>query len=197
MNQHLERLVDCAPFVRDCGLELIDAAKTQLGFMLLVVRGYESTVQQWKRYQQGRRYDRAEDDWVIEDPAQVVTYAKGGTSGHNVITRAGQPASVCLDVIPLDQVGQPLWALQGAQYLDSMEQPHQLDHRWIQTYDRTEEACWTQLYELSWKYGLDPYGDKIGAYLARDKGHLEEPAWKRKLEGLGLVLPSAIVSRAM
>ena len=33
-------------------------------------------------------------------------------------------------------------------------------------------------------------GDKIGAFMSWDRGHLEEPGWKWKLDGLGLLLPT-------
>lgn len=72
---------------------------------------------------------------------------------------------MALDVIPLWTDGTPDWEV--------------------------DDRFWDSLYELAWKMGLDPLGDPIGSYLAGDKGHLEEPAWKLKLEGLGLIQPTA------
>ncbi len=181
INQGLTRLANCAPFIRTCGLELLAKAKTKLGLTLLVVRGYEDVQQQWDRYKLGRA--KVDGVWKVINEGAIVTNAPPGRSGHNVITKAGTPAAICFDVIPLDTAQQPLWAKPG-------EQPHQLQQRWIDTYGRTEEACWAQLYELAWDLGLDPLGDATGAYLKWDKGHFEEPGYKFKLDDLGLMLPN-------
>lgn len=169
MNQHLERLDGLAPFLRRPALALLESAQRKLALTLLVVHGWRSLRAQWALYQLGRRYDPETGDWFIKDAAALRTKAKPGTSAHNVITRDGQPAALALDVIPLDGQGRPDW--------------------------ETPDLVWDDLYELAWRVGLDPLGDPIGAQLVWDKGHFEEPAWKLKLEGLGLLLPTAEVGR--
>jgi hypothetical protein len=95
--------------------------------------------------------------------SSVVTRAKPGLSAHNVITIAGGPASMAVDVIPLNKDGSPDW--------------------------RVGDDFWDDLYKIAWKVGLDPLGDPVGSYLAGDLGHIEEPAWKLKIDALGCVQP--------
>lgn len=167
MNQHLERLDGLAPFLQRPALKLIELCAQKLSRTLLVVYGWRSVQEQSLLYQQGRTYDRGNDVWLISDPTKVVTNALPGTTAHTVITKDGKPASLAVDLIPLDETGQPDWGV---------------DH-----------LFWDRLYEWSWKCGLDPLGDPIGAYAAWDKGHFEEPNWKGKLSGLGLVQPVSVV----
>lgn len=166
MNQHLERLDGLAPLLRQPVLTLMQRCERKLGKKLLIVHGWRSVQEQQLIYQKGRTFDRATSEWVVSDPAAVVTRSRPGVSGHNVITTGGGRASVCVDVIPFDALGNPEW--------------------------NVELDFWDALYELAWKVGLDPLGDPIGSYLAADLGHFEEPAWKLKLDGLGLVLPVAL-----
>lgn len=163
MNQHLDRLADLAPVLRRPAAEFIRRTQVKMGVVLLVVFTYRSVSKQWELYQQGRTFSRELGDWVVTEPDKVVTNAKPGSTAHNVITLAGEPASLALDVIPLDVQGQAVW--------------------------RTSDTVWSRIYEIAADCGLDPYGDQWGAYLKSDKGHFEEPGWKWKLEGLGLVLP--------
>ena len=170
LNQHLDRLDGVAPLIRMPVLRLLELAKQKLGATLLLVHGFRSVQEQLRLYQQGRTLDREQGIWVVSDSAQVVTNAKPGSSAHNVVTAAGKPAALAVDVIPLDATtGQPDWS--------------------------PDDLFWDDLYELSWKVGLDPLGDAIGAYLPGDKGHFEEPSWKLKMDGLGLVLPSPVLTQ--
>lgn len=166
MPQHLERLDGLAPFLRPPAQQLIQLCEAKLHRLLLVVHGWRSVQEQALLYQQGREMNRETGEWTVSDHGLIITNAKPGCTAHNVIVkRTGEPAAVALDVIPLRIDGSPDWEV--------------------------DEQFWDGLYELSWKVGLDPLGDAMGAYLRNDKGHFEEPAWKLKLEGLGLMLPSA------
>ncbi len=169
MNQRLDRLDGLAPMLRQPALELIQRCQRKLGRTLLVVSGWRSVNEQMLNYQKGRVFIRETGEWEIADKTLVVTNSKPGLSAHNVITRAGAPAAMALDVIPLLPNGQPEWEV--------------------------DPDFWDALYEkVAWKVGLDPLGDAIGSYLAGDWGHFEEPAWKLKLDGLNLLLPVAGVT---
>ncbi len=163
MNQQLERLDGLHTALQQPAHRLIVLCEEQLHRSLLVVSGWRSVQEQLLNYQKGRTLNRDTGDWDITDPGQVVTRAKPGTSAHNVITVKGERAAMAFDVIPLNDDGTPDW--------------------------QVGEHFWSQLYELSWKCGLDPLGDPIGGYLKADKGHFEEPAWRLKIGGLGCLLP--------
>lgn len=167
MNQHLDRLDQLAPMLRVPARTFIDRAQAQLKVILLVVHTWRSVAQQLNIYQQGRTYNRETGEWEVSDPQMIKTKAKPGQSPHNLVMPDGTPASLALDVIPLDAQGAPIWD--------------------------TDDDLWDDLYEIAWKCGLDPLGDPIGSYYAADKGHFEEPAYKMKFEGLGLVMPSVDV----
>jgi hypothetical protein len=163
--QHLDRLRLLAPIVRDPATLWIQRVQERLGLRLLVVSTWRDVRQQMALYQQGRTYHRETGEWEETDPTKVVTRAKPGTSAHNVVTREGMPASLALDVVPLTPDGRAAWD--------------------------TPAETWTRLYELAADCGLDPYGDAWGASFPTDKGHVEEPGWKWKLNALGLILPTA------
>lgn len=163
MNQRLERLDSLAPFLREPARELLARCEQKLKRRLLVVWGWRSLPEQQRIYQEGRTFDRESGVWIVTDPAAVKTKSRPGGSAHNVITQNGSPAACGLDVIPFDAQGRPDWDV--------------------------ELRFWDDLYEIAWKVGLDPLGDPTGAYLKGDLGHFEEPAWKLKLDGLGLLLP--------
>jgi len=169
MNQHLDRLNDVAPFLRAPVLRLCELCDQKLKRTLLIVTGFRSVNEQLLKYVQGRTFNRESGEWEVTDVKQVITNAKPGRSAHNVVTRDGASAALAVDLIPFD----------GRGYVD-----------WD-----PGVAFWDSLYELAWKVGLDPLGDPAGAYLAGDQGHFEEPGWKLKLEGLGLVLPNSDVQR--
>lgn len=167
MNQRLDRLDGVAPMLRTPALELIQRCQRKLGRTLLVVSGWRSVQEQLLNYQKGRVFVRETGEWEVADQTAVVTNSRPGGSAHNVIVkRDGAPSAMGLDLIPLLSNGQPEW---------------DVDLRF-----------WDDLYELAWKVGLDPLGDTIGAYLKGDLGHFEEPAWRLKLEGLGLILPVTV-----
>lgn len=171
MNLHHERLDGVSPVIRGAVMRLCDLSELNLKRPLLIVHGWRSMAQQHAIYEQGRAINRETGEWEIVDAKAVVTKAKPGTSAHNVITkREGQPAALGVDVIPLAPTGQPDWNV--------------ADH------------FWSALYLLAWECGLDPLGDRIGAYLSGDKGHFEEPGWRLKLPGLGLILPVSEVLHA-
>lgn len=160
MNQRLERLDQVATFLQVPARELIAAVETRLGRKLMVVFAYRGMKIQMDLFRQGRE-ETSPGIWRVVDDKKVVTKARVGA--HNVITQAGAPASVAIDVIPLKADGMAEWDI--------------------------GKTFWSELYDLSWDYGLDPLGDAVGAFLEFDKGHLEEPGWKLKLDGLGLLLP--------
>jgi hypothetical protein len=152
-----------APFLREPALAYIQAVHAKCAVVLAVIFTWRSVQEQLLIYQKGRAYDPAQGIWVVTDEKIAVTNAKPGLSAHNVVDAAGKPAAVAMDVMPLRADGT-------------------ID--WVAT-----PTFWAPLYELAWKHGFDPLGDSTGAYLPGDWGHLEEPAWKRKLSGLGLVQP--------
>lgn len=164
MNQRLERIDFLHPIIQRPAHELIKRCHAELGRLLLVVSGFRSIDEQMLNYQKGRTLNRTTGIWEVTDAAQVVTRAKPGTSAHNIVrVTTGSPASMALDVIPLKDDGTPDWD--------------------------TDEDFWDQLYIIAWKVGLDPLGDPIGSYLAGDMGHLEEPAFRLKMEALGVMFP--------
>lgn len=163
MNQHLERLDTLAPMLREPARALLAAVDKKLMRTLLVVYSFRSMDEQALLYQKGRTLNRESGLWEVSDAGLVVTQALPGTSAHNVVAADGSPASMALDVIPVHLDGTPDW--------------------------NVGDTFWTLLYAMAWRYGFDPLGDPLGAYLKGDKGHLEEPNWKGKLSGLGLVRP--------
>lgn len=171
MNLHHERLDSVSPVIRGAVLRLCDLSEIQLKRKLLVVHGWRSVAQQMALFEQGRAMNRETGEWEVVDATQVVTKAKPGSSAHNVVVRSdGKPAALGVDLIPVTADGQPDWD--------------------------PGEAFWLAFYKLAWQCGLDPLGDPIGAYLPGDKGHVEEPGWRLKLAGLGLILPVSEVSHA-
>ena len=164
MAQRLDRLDGLHGCIRQPAMLLIERCATKLNRKLLVVSGWRSIQEQALNYQKGRTFNRATGEWDVTDKKGIVTDKKPGLSAHNVITRQGERASMALDVIPLTEDGKADWEV--------------------------DDDFWDKLYELAWKVGLDPLGDPIGSYLAGDKGHFEEPAFKLKLEGLGLIQPA-------
>lgn len=161
-NQHLERLDLLAPIIQRPAIELVKQCKEKLGRSLLVVRGWSSLNDQMLLWQKGRTLEKETGVWEVTGP--IVTKAEPGTSAHNIVRAiTGGPASVALDVIPFGDDGKADW--------------------------EPSRDFWDALYEISWKLGLDPLGDPIGSYYAGDMGHFEEPGWKLKLEGLGLMFP--------
>ena len=163
MNQRLERLDGLAPFLQAPALRLIEQCDLKLKRKLLIVSGWRSVQEQMLNYQKGRTMNRETGEWEVSDAALIVTKAKPGLTPHNAITRKGDRAALAFDCIPLKPTGEPDWLV--------------------------AVSFWDTLYELAWKCGLDPLGDRIGAYLPGDMGHFEEPGWKWKLDGLGLILP--------
>jgi hypothetical protein len=163
MNQHLDRLEGVAPFLRPSVMGLINNCDQKLKRKLMIVSGWRSVQEQMLNYQKGRTLNRETGEWDVTDLALVVTRSKPGSTPHNVIARNGERASVAVDLIPLLDNGEADW--------------------------NVGEDFWDHLYELAWKVGLDPLGDPVGGYLKMDKGHFEEPAFRLKLDGLGLLLP--------
>ncbi len=164
MDQRLDRLDGLHGCIRQPAMLLIERCSAKLNRKLLVVQGWRSVQEQMLIYQKGRTLNRETGDWDVSDPSAIVTKAKPGLSAHNVITKQGERASMALDVIPLTNDNKADWEV--------------------------DDDFWDALYELAWKVGLDPLGDSIGSYLAGDKGHFEEPAFRLKLEGLGLIQPA-------
>ncbi len=144
-------------------LRLVELCDQKLARKLLVTYGFRSVQEQMFLYQKGRTYNRESQVWEVTDVKAVVSKAKPGLSAHNVVTTAGKPASMAVDVIPLRADGAADWAV--------------------------DDNFWDALYELAWEVGLDPLGDPTGSYLDGDKGHFEEPGWKLKLAGLDCYQP--------
>lgn len=163
MNQRLYRIDECHPIIRAPALRLVELCDEKLGRKLLVTHGFRSVQEQMLIYQKGRTYNRETQVWEVTDQQAVVSKSKPGLSAHNVVTTAGAPASMAVDVIPLRADGGAEWDV--------------------------PLKFWDDLYELAWKVGLDPLGDTIGAFLKGDLGHFEEPAWKLKLDSLGCYQP--------
>ncbi len=163
MNQRLSRVEACHPIIQRPVLQLVERCEQKLKRKLMIVWGFRSVQEQMVIYQKGRTYDRENAVWVVTSEQDVATKALPGLSAHNVITMAGKPAALGVDVIPYNADGSLDWDV--------------------------EMKFWDDLYELAWKVGLDPLGDTIGAYLKGDLGHFEEPAWKLKLDGLGCYQP--------
>lgn len=164
MNQRLYRVDECHPIIQRPVLRLVELCEQRLQRKLLVTQGFRSVQEQMLIYQKGRTYNRETQVWEVANRAEVVSNARPGLSAHNVITTAGKPASMAVDVIPLRADGGADWA--------------------------ASDAFWAQLYELAWKVGLDPLGDTVGSYLPGDKGHFEEPCWTLKLDALGCYQPA-------
>ena len=169
-NQHLERLDGLAPLIRQPVARLMSLCEQRLSRKLMVVRGWSSAQDQLALYKKGRIYDAASGLWLVTDSLSLVTNSLPGLSAHNVITKDGQAYAMAVDLIPL---------IEGSGG----------DADW-----NVDDDFWDDLYELSWKCGLDPLGDPTGAYLKADKGHFEEPGWKLKLEGLGAFQPVATIT---
>lgn len=163
MDQRLDRLDGLHGCIRRPAMLLIERCAIELNRKLLVVQGWRSVQEQMLIYQKGRALNRETGEWEVSDPAAIVTKAKPGLSAHNVITKQGERASMAVDVVPLLPDGTADW--------------------------RVHDDFWDHLYELAWKVGLDPLGDPIGSYMAGDKGHFEEPGFRHKLDGLGLIQP--------
>ena len=164
-NLHHERVDGLHPMLHAPVRELLRLSEVELHRPLLVVRGWASVAEQLLVYQQGRTYNPADGTWEVTDASKVVSNAKPGSSAHNVISKAGETASMAVDVIPVFPDGTPDW--------------------------NVPQSYWEQLYVFAWKVGLDPLGDAIGAYLKGDRGHFEELRWQWKLEGLGCLRPTA------
>lgn len=182
MTLHHDRIQTLAPILRP-KVEAFLERTAKAGYRILVVRAWENTEAQWLKYQQGREFDRATGEWEVTDGFKVVTNARPDQSGHTLIDADGRPASMAIDIIPVDHDGRPLWGLPG-------ETAAQLDARWQKATGRSMETAWGHLYQIGGKCGLDAYGDAWGAVLAWDRGHLEEPAYKLILQALGLTWPS-------
>lgn len=164
MNQRLYRVEECHPIIHASVYRLVEWCEQKLKRKLLITHGFRSVQEQMLIYQKGRTYNRESQIWEVSNKAEVVSNSKPGLSAHNVVTMAGKPASMAVDVIPLRDDGAADWTV--------------------------DDAFWDDLYELAWKVGLDPLGDPTGSYLAGDKGHFEEPVWKLKLAALGCYQPA-------
>ncbi len=170
MNSRLDRLEGVAEFLRPAVTELFRLCQSKLKRTLLLVHGYRSAQEQLLAYQKGRTFDRELADWVVSDKKLIVTNARPGQSVHNVIKKLdGTAAALGIDAAPFLSDGGINWS--------------------------PGETFWNELSEIAWDVGLDPYHDMIGAYFPGDDGHFEEPGWKLKLEGLGLILPTSNLVR--
>jgi hypothetical protein len=162
----LSRLDQAAAFLQP-SLRELHARAARVGILLFVVFVWRSPAEQWRLYQQGRVLNRETEEWEPIDPVKrtgIVTNARPWEAPHCVTTLDGQPAAVAADFVPMDKkTGKLLWDAQ--------------------------DTVWQRFWELASKVGLDPLGDKWGAYYEGDRGHVEEPGWRLKLAGLGLTLP--------
>jgi hypothetical protein len=163
MNQHLDRLDGLALFLHAPALKLVELCDAKLKRKLMIVSGWRSVQEQMLNYQKGRTMNRETGEWEVSDVNLIVTKAKPGFTPHNAITRDGQRAALAFDCVPLKPNGDADWLV--------------------------DMGFWDNLYELSWKVGLDPLGDPLGEYLKGDLGHFQEPGWKYKSDGMGIILP--------
>lgn len=163
MNQRLYRVDECHPIIKRSVLRMVELCDEKLNRKLLITHGFRSVQEQMLIYQKGRTFNRESGIWEATNDKEVVSKSKPGLSAHNVITTAGKPAAMAVDVIPLRADGAADWDV--------------------------PLKFWDDLYEIAWKVGLDPLGDTIGAHLKADLGHFEEPAWKLKLDALGCYQP--------
>lgn len=167
-NCHLERLDGLAPFLHAPALKLVELCDARLKRKLMIVSGWRSVQEQMLNYQKGRTMDRETGEWEVSDANLIVTKAKPGSTPHNAITKDGERAALAFDCVPLKPSGEPDW--------------------------RVDMGFWDALYELAWKVGLDPLGDTIGEFLQGDLGHLQEPGWKYKMDGFGIILPTSTLT---
>lgn len=163
MNQRLERLDGLALFLQQPALKLVELCDAKLKRKLMIVSGWRSVQEQMLNFQRGRTMNRETGEWEVADKSLVVTNAKPGLTPHNAITRDGQRAALAFDCVPLKSNGEADWLV--------------------------DMGFWDNLYELSWKVGLDPLGDPIGEYLKGDLGHFQEPGYTYKMSALGIILP--------
>jgi peptidoglycan L-alanyl-D-glutamate endopeptidase CwlK len=71
----------CVTFLNEC---------EKAGIHILVYCTYRSNKEQDELYAQGRT-----------KPGKIVTYARGGQSGHNRMTKSGSPAAKAFDCVPM------------------------------------------------------------------------------------------------
>lgn len=151
-----------APFLIDPAKEFVKKVRIDLGVNLFIVFTWRSATEQRNIFTQGREFSREEGIWKVTNKKLVKTDADAGSSAHNVSQPDLKPASLALDVIPMIDTAL-LWGY--------------------------PTEGWKKIWAIAWDFGLDPLGDEIGAFYQGDLGHLEEPAWRLKMAGLGLVLP--------
>lgn len=188
MDLHAERLNWVHPLVAAKVRIWQQMVMDRLRMPLLIVSGWRAVMEQADRYQLGRHFNPDTKQWEILDPTQIVTKAKPGLSAHNTVdVETGHGAAVGVDVIPIDTSGQPLWRLPN-------ESPATLGQRWMATFHRPEQVIWDELYMLAHRVGLDPLGDRVGAYLPGDKGHFEEGGWRYVMPELGIRYPFEMAS---
>lgn len=188
MDLHAERLNWVHPLVAAKVRIWQQMVMDRLRMPLLIVSGWRAVAEQTDRYALGRQLNPVTKQWEVVDPSQVVTNAKPGISAHNTVdVETNHGSAVAVDIIPIDKSGQPLWLLKD-------ESPIHLAQRWRETFQNLESNVWADLYALAHRAGLDPLGDKVGAYLSGDKGHMEEPGWKYVMPELGIRYPFEQVS---
>ena len=166
VHQHLERLDGCHPIIQGPVRYILAQCEATLHRTLLIVCGWRSLDEQLLNYQKGRVFNRETGVWDVSDATLIVTRAKPGTSSHNIVTRDGRPASLAVDLVPLLSSGLPNWDV--------------------------DDRFWDDLYRICWHAGMDPLGDALGQYLPGDKGHIEEPGLRLKLDGLGVQYPALL-----
>ncbi len=164
--QRLERLNQLAVFLQMPAREFIAAVHRDLHIIMFVLYTWRSAAMQQGLFEQGREINRETGTWAVVDKQLIVTNAAAGQSPHNTVTQLDQPASLAFDMVPMTSTGHLLWG--------------------------TNMTDWQKIFDYAWKFGFDPLGDSVGAQYRNDLCHFEEPNWKQKVSGLGLVLPTAV-----
>lgn len=148
--------------LRDPALAFIQAARRDLRIDLFVVFTWRSAATQLALFHQGREFRREEGVWTVVGP--TVTNAQPDETPHTLVSlETHLPASCAFDVVPYAN-GTLLWD--------------------------TPRSTWQQLWTLAWRFGFDPLGDTVGAFLKNDLGHFEEPGWRYKIAGAHIGWPA-------
>lgn len=183
MHLKSSRLEETADQARPAFLAFCEQCERR-GIALLIVRAWSSLDTQFKIWKIGR-IRQPDGTWIVADPKSIRTKARPGASPHNVVDAGDRPASLAIDIIPVDAERKPLWLLPN-------ESAEELRERWMAALGSPEEIVWTTLYEIAIAEGLDPLGDPRGAYLPWDKGHIQVSDWRTKMREWELRLPQGI-----
>jgi peptidoglycan L-alanyl-D-glutamate endopeptidase CwlK len=151
-------LTDLAPWVRGKAEAFCRMADEQ-GVPVRITRTYTSEAIQQALWAIGRQTLTPEQGALLKQeglyPSSVVETRTNAFSAkdtpHGTMLQDGTPAASAFDCIPLLN-GEPWW-------------------------DATA-TTWQILYKIAETCGLDALGDPWGAFMSKDRGHLQEPGWR-------------------